>query len=223
MDQLRQIEQDRARLGVSPVRKAHVPKWFWLAVARAYPPGHPTRYLGFFNSFDSAWKTPDVITNAVGGREWLDHWGSSELPDGRVAFVSEPYRPPYNDEIGERLRAAAAEIGCEFWVDENSWHYPGSTVRLVFAPLTADPPRRDRAVPGVRERREMYANRTCIVCLQPVPEAGGCAWMGRDMLWHVDGCGDVMKDVMKDRSRSEYGRKRSTGEILRELAARRLS
>lgn len=98
------IDQARVLLKPLPVRLHHCPRWFRRAGV-----------LGPRRSYSA---------------QWLDHWGSVKLADGRVAFVSEPYNVSAED-LAE-CEAIAAKIGALFTVDPNSWWFPGQTIRLVF-------------------------------------------------------------------------------------------
>jgi len=94
----------RRILKPTPVRIGHVPRWFKKSGA-----------FGPYGEISSS---------------WLDHYGSTKLSDGRVAFVSEPYSVGA-DQILE-CEDIAKWLGLDFWVDPNSWWYPGYTIRLIF-------------------------------------------------------------------------------------------
>ena len=96
-----QIEAARELLKPTPVRLHHTPRW-----AR--------REFKLYGTKPS----------------WCDHWGSTKLPDGRVAFVSEPYdiSPGTLCEID----AIAKRHGWTWWLEALSWWYPGHTFRIVI-------------------------------------------------------------------------------------------
>jgi hypothetical protein len=97
------IDQARAVLTPTKVKLSHVPRWF--------------KKSGLFG--------PGRSTN----KRWLDHWGSTKV-NGEEAFVSEPY--DIGSEALLECEEIAKRLGLVFYIDANSWHYPGRTLRLVF-------------------------------------------------------------------------------------------
>ena len=71
---------------------------------------------------------------------WADHWGTTKLADGRLAFVCYPYS--LSAEEHAECERVALLMGAHFWVTSNSWWFPGSTIRLVFAQDSSVKPRR---------------------------------------------------------------------------------
>jgi hypothetical protein len=116
------IAKARALLLPSPVRLHHAPRWFASAVRKLMPSDLWGR--------TSSWSAIDNLRNS-NELHWLDHWGSTTLADGRIAFISEPY--DITPEAIAWLAEIAMRAGCEFWVSPNSWWYPGATIRLIFA------------------------------------------------------------------------------------------
>lgn len=115
---------------VSAVKLNHVPNWFRLRLLKA------------FGSRDGDTTGYGVLQHAVNtlGRDawaagWLDHWGSTVLANGKVAFVSEPYMtwPPSHEAMRIPYRIAK-ETNCDVLVTQDSeWKQP-HTIRLVFVP-----------------------------------------------------------------------------------------
>jgi len=107
----------RSILKPSVVRLHHVPGWLKKRIRRrfdlwawCYSPEH---FL--LNSYPSPAK-------------WIDHFGSTILPDGSVAFVSEPYGDI--ERVRETVSVFAAEIGVDCFFTTNSYWYPGATIRI---------------------------------------------------------------------------------------------
>lgn len=130
-NQTDRIEAARELLAPSEVRHHHVPNWFRLALLKAYGTGD-----GWTNG-------PHVLQHAVsesspdGERypSWLDHWGSTKIGEA-LCFVAEPYN--VNERTLRHVASIAARIGCRWWLSPNSWWYPGSTIRIVFAPAESN-------------------------------------------------------------------------------------
>lgn len=113
------IQQRRDLMQPTPVRGAHVPKWLRLALIREFKP--------------ERWQMDgeSVLHHACPESRWLDHWGSTTLHDGRLAFVSEPYHlTPFDIQ---QIDYVATAIKAQWWIDANSWWYPGRTIRVVIA------------------------------------------------------------------------------------------
>ena len=112
-------EAVRAILHPSPVRLHHVPGWLRL------------RMLGVFGCGGGSTSGWAVLHHAAGSwPSWLDHFGSTVLPNGKRAFVSEPYG--FTPEMAEELKAFCSPMGLSWHVDPNAEWYPGRTVRIVI-------------------------------------------------------------------------------------------
>jgi hypothetical protein len=72
-----------------------------------------------------------IARSTCGSTTWLDHIGSTIL-DGSEVFVSEPYLRPFDDL--SCARHIANSLGCELVVSEQSYWFPGKTIRLVLRP-----------------------------------------------------------------------------------------
>jgi hypothetical protein len=89
---------------VSTVRAKHLPNWLRLGLLKA------------FGCQDGDTSGASVLYHALGcigwdgWSTWLDHWGSTKLSDGRVAFVSEPYLawPPAHEAMRVPRKLATA-------------------------------------------------------------------------------------------------------------------
>lgn len=111
----------------SPVKRHHIPRWFGRRINAAY--GRGCSQLTYSAKLD-------ILLARCGPRStendlWRDHWGSTRLPDGRTAWVSEPYVLP-----GERILALvrlASWLECELEITGVSAHAPGRTVRIAFS------------------------------------------------------------------------------------------
>jgi hypothetical protein len=113
-----EIKAAREVLKPSPVRSGLIPKWFRQAAVRVLKPRHAT----------AGWSVVMELQNQRRAR-WIDHWGSTEW-QGRVAFVCEPYHLRAADVA--QVAELADKLGCEYIITPNSWHYPGSTFRVLF-------------------------------------------------------------------------------------------
>ena len=101
--------------------KPGMPDWFRRAFLAAFPARHRGTSRGAVSN---------AMHNMPGVAEWLDHEGQCKWWDGRTAFCSEPYGLDAKELAS--IEAFAAALGCDFRVDPNSWHFPGSTWRIVF-------------------------------------------------------------------------------------------
>ncbi len=134
--------QVRAQRKPSPVRAGRIPLWLGklLTVAknagRLGPGVHPMPRCTYLDAADRQSGRGNYYN-------LLDHWGTTVLPDGREAFVSEPYG--YHRE---HAMAFAELLGLTWEASCNSWHFPGRTTRLTFLPLDGStlPVRRARAL-----------------------------------------------------------------------------
>ena len=122
--QRQHIEAARKLLKPTPVRLRHVPNWLRLRMLKAF---------GCSNRDTAGWA---VLNHATGGinPSWLDHWGSTVLPSGQRAFVSEPYN--FGAETARAVQAFCEPAGLRWHVDANSEWYPGWTVRIEITEPT---------------------------------------------------------------------------------------
>lgn len=126
MTQQEFIEEARELLRPSPVCQGHVPNWFRVALMKAFP--GKMRWQSTVGE--------NVLWAVAGnGAEWLDHWGSTKFAD-KVMFVSEPYH--FTEVDANHVAAIAKAIGCDWYVDSNSWWYPGHTIRIAFCQRDTD-------------------------------------------------------------------------------------
>lgn len=114
-EQQRWIAAARELHGPTPVRLHHVPR----------------EYRGLGRRIGIVYWTERGMRVTSTHAQWLDHWGSTKLSDGRIAFVSEPYG--VNSGSLAEIERLADELGLDHWVSPNSWWYPGHTIRIVFA------------------------------------------------------------------------------------------
>lgn len=113
--QERHIERCRELLQPSPVRVGHVPRWLARRIRERTPcRGHGTTLLGKALALAQA---------------RFDHEGSTVLPDGREAFVSETYELLHDIDGARRF---AALLGLELRVSACSWWFPGYAIRVAF-------------------------------------------------------------------------------------------
>jgi hypothetical protein len=61
---------------------------------------------------------------------WWDHAGSITTADGERLLVIEPYDP--SAATMAEIRSFAERAGLRVAVDDNSWWFPGRTVRITF-------------------------------------------------------------------------------------------
>jgi len=118
--QMEHISAARELFKPSPVRLHHVPDWLRRRMLKAFGSAHRDT---------SGW---GVLNHALrGGQDfWLDHWGTTTLPNGHRAFVSEPYG--FTPEMARGLQEFCKPMGVSYYVSANSWWYPGWTVRIVI-------------------------------------------------------------------------------------------
>jgi len=123
MLQRAEIEFNRNILGCRPVALDSLPR-FWMA--------RVCRYTG-------GWGRIAATT----GMNWLesmqpfrlfDHWGKSTTIDGRMCFVTEPYLSFRNPKVIRCYAALAIALGLDLTVydEDQSWWYPGHTMRAEF-------------------------------------------------------------------------------------------
>lgn len=124
-----QIDRARALLKPSEVQRRRVPNWLRLALLREF---------GCLRGLNAG---ADVLNHAldqIGGNvhNWLDHWGATILSNGQKVLVSEPYQ--VSNKSLEVVAELADRVGCRWWISANSWHFPGRTIRIVFAEKVED-------------------------------------------------------------------------------------
>lgn len=104
----------------SPVRLHHVPDWFRRRLLKVFGTwrGQTSASLVFYHFQNHVMAFPN----------WIDHWGSTRLPDGSVAFISEPYSRP--EDVRDSVAALAHDLGCSWCITGNSEWFPGSTIRI---------------------------------------------------------------------------------------------
>jgi hypothetical protein len=111
----------------SPVIQNRIPSWFIKRMRRiAGPRGQSVDELNLIRI---------LAIDICGSTTWIDHIGKTRI-DNREMFVSEPYLRTSDDfscveEIAELLE-------CELVVDDQSFWYPGKTIRLLFRPKQDD-------------------------------------------------------------------------------------
>jgi len=115
------IEDARALLKPSPVHYHKVPGWFRLALLRAF------RGI-FYRKCLLGWFVLDTVRRHL-GLTWLKHAGTCDRY-GKPVFVSEVYHIDAAEL--KSIEDLAAAIGCDWALSPNSWHMPGSTLRIVF-------------------------------------------------------------------------------------------
>jgi hypothetical protein len=136
-----EIHERRKKFQPSEVRLHHVPNWMRLMLLRKCG----TRTPGWTKGSDLIWH----LDHLCGGdhRRILDHWGSTITSCGRRDFVTEPYM---DAELACLVaRRVARAIHCEFYVSDNSWWFPGRTIRIGFIEPLVD------AVWSDHERRSL--------------------------------------------------------------------
>ncbi len=124
----KKAEAARNILQPSPVSLNRVPDWFRRALLRAFPSAKGA------SGSTSGSNVVDAVSRSL-KLSWLDHWGSTKWRD-RTAFVSEPYQLTLEDV--QSVADLAKAIGCAYEIDANSFHYPGSTFRILILPRDAN-------------------------------------------------------------------------------------
>jgi hypothetical protein len=112
------------------VRLHHVPNWLRLRAMGRTGASYGTAGVCVLEGAMQA-----AADGASGSCRWLDHWGSTTLPDGTAAFVSEPY-----GLSGGSMRSVlkfAELLDLNVVVQAASEWNPGSTIRIVFTPKTS--------------------------------------------------------------------------------------
>lgn len=127
----REIDTAREILKPTPVRLHHVPRWLAKRL-RVYQ-----RTWGGRKSPTSGHGLLDEARRklAIPGH-WLDHAGSTKI-GGVEVFVSEPYG--FTPDMARGLDQLSKDTGLEWWVESNSWWYPGHTVRIVICDPNSRP------------------------------------------------------------------------------------
>jgi len=124
-----QIAAARELLRPSPVRLHHVPRWFARKLRPLKGQLHPrsARYLSGNSLFDEA--ACYIEYDGKFGNNWLDHWGTT-VSHGRPCFVSEPYH--VTSSAMTNLDRICELTGLRWYLDPNSWWYPGWTQRIAI-------------------------------------------------------------------------------------------
>lgn len=112
---------------LSPVRHEHIPGWLTrrcLTVAGTQYGIKSARFV-----LEHAMRRFGGTLNAG----WLDHWGSTRLPDGTVALVSEPYgiRPLELIAMVEFCTALSLNVSVHA---ASEWNPSGGTIRILITP-----------------------------------------------------------------------------------------
>lgn len=115
------IDDARKLLGARKVKLHDVPTWLKKRL-RAY------RKRKHLLPLPASLLLENTDTGGVHG--WLDHFGTVDHPRLGKVFVSEPYG--LTDDGALSLAAYCKVLGLEWYVDANSWWYPGHTVRIVI-------------------------------------------------------------------------------------------
>jgi hypothetical protein len=124
--QTKMIQQARDLLKPTPVKQGHVPNWFRILLMREFGCDDGQTY-GSSVLYHAA--------NSLTHTSWLDHWGSTRYRRLQ-AFTSEPYNLDENDI--KAIAEIARRCDCHWFLDANSWWYPGSTIRVVLYPSAID-------------------------------------------------------------------------------------
>ncbi len=119
-----ELRNDKVReiLHTEPVKRSVVPRWFYERLVSEF--GRSGRYTAVKGA---------LLVRAFGDDPLLiDHWGTSVI-GGRKLFVLEPFSSVVTDLKFSQLAAVARErLFCRCWLDSNSHHMPGHTLRIVF-------------------------------------------------------------------------------------------
>lgn len=102
----------------TPVNSDDVPKWFVKRWVKRFGRGEFSHILCDLHVF---------LGKIENGSNLLDHYGSTVLPNGCLAFVTEPYLPA--SYIAGPMAAVAKELKCDWYVGDDSWWLPGHTIR----------------------------------------------------------------------------------------------
>jgi len=116
------IHDARALMSPSPVKYNDLPNWVRLRLLKLVK-GKRGQY-----AVCTKWAVLDDARRLFGW-EWLDHHGTTTFR-GRPAFVSEPYHLTRKDV--DNIDDLCKAIGCEWFIDANSYHYPGYTIRVLI-------------------------------------------------------------------------------------------
>ena len=120
------IKRARKLLCPSEVKTGRIPRWMRTKL-------QALQRQGIINSCHKDFYLEDLKRVADGEqspiRSWLDHWGWTDW-NFHECFVAEPYGL---DEGAMKSIARFAELlDAEYCISANSWHYPGSTIRILF-------------------------------------------------------------------------------------------
>jgi|TARA_R100000049_G_C1889735_1_gene43246 hypothetical protein len=109
-----------------PPRIGRAPQWLTKRIRKHMPElkGHWGWDTGISLVYEAAYSCGDTW-----GR-WIDHSGTLKLPDGRQAFVSEPY--PLGLDALQALLAFCDRLDITCSVHAASSHYPTACLRLIL-------------------------------------------------------------------------------------------
>ncbi len=115
------MKQTPPAMTTTPVKLHHTPKWLKQRIAQRVGRG--------CDLHDAIQRTASDLPPSY----WLDHWGSTKLDNGDVAFVSEPYG--LNTEAMQGVLRFAYVLGLRVSVRAASeWNPSGGTIRVEFTP-----------------------------------------------------------------------------------------
>ena len=127
------IAHAREVLRPSKVKINHMPGWLTKRMLVAKKAG---KFSSLFLSRSGSNMMVEILAAMPRLSHWADHFGSTILARGgkgpREFFVAEPYGLTEQSALGAIQFAEMLDLGIE--IDANSWHYPGSTVRIIFWP-----------------------------------------------------------------------------------------
>ena len=116
---------------ISPVRHEHVPDWLRRRCLKVAGTQHGITTGSFVLEHAIRHISDDLIPGS-----WLDHWGSTRLRNGSVAFVSEPYGLSATDF--RELARFADTLDLEVSISAASeWNPSGGTIRILLTPKGA--------------------------------------------------------------------------------------
>lgn len=130
----RRDEAAREVLKPTPVKSGRVPAFIKTAVT-SIAKQRSIRLDAGMSPLSRLQRVLNEFHPRAGSYPTLDHWGTTDFR-GSTAFVSEPYST--NGGCLSAWEAFAVAAGLGFRLDANSWHAPGSTIRLMLYEKLAD-------------------------------------------------------------------------------------
>lgn len=126
--QLQKIVEDRRQHGISEVRHGHVPNWLRRKALKLL---RPPVYRWDTSQHEAYCRIDRFCeANILQSFGFIDHWGSTKLPNGRIGFVTEPYA---TYEMAEHpAQKLSEQLGIDWFFSKYGWWYPGYTIRIVF-------------------------------------------------------------------------------------------